>query len=135
MIKSIVTIALSLCMISVSVGQNGVSVTPKSVNTQVFTIVDPPHEFVGGDVALYTYVYRKLKFPPDPEMVECTVYVEFVVNEDGSLSNVSVKKGFSRGYNEEAMKVVASMPKWRSGTHEGQPIRVARTVPIRFKLF
>ncbi len=135
MLKTITTIALCLFVVPILIGQNREITTSKSPNSPVLTIVDTPPEFVGGDLALYTFVYQKLKFPSDSEMAECTVYIEFVVNEDGSLSNIGVKKGFNNAYNEEAIKVVASMPKWRSGKHEGQARRVARVLPIRFKLF
>jgi periplasmic protein TonB len=135
MIKTIATIALCLFIVPILIGQNSGKIASKSLNSPVLTIVDTPPEFVGGDLALYTFVYQKLKFPSDSEMAECTVYIEFVVNEDGSLSNIGVKKGFSNAYNEEAIKVVAAMPKWRSGKHEGQARRVARVLPIRFKLF
>jgi periplasmic protein TonB len=135
MLKTITTIALCLFVVPILIAQNNETATSKSLNLPVLTIVDTPPEFVGGEIALYTYVYQKLKFPSDSEMAECTVYIEFVVNEDGSLSNIGVKKGFSNAYNEEAIKVVASMPKWRSGKHEGQARRVARVLPIRFKLF
>lgn len=135
MLKTIATIALCLLVVPILIGQNSETTTSKSLNSSVLTIVDTPPEFVGGEIALYTFIYQKLKFPPDPDMVECTVYIEFVVNEDGSLSNIGVKKGFSTAYNEEAVRVVAAMPKWRSGKHEGQARRVARVLPIRFKLF
>lgn len=135
MLKTITTIALCLLGVPILIGQNSEKITSKSPNSPVLTIVDTPPEFVGGEIALYTFVYQKLKFPSDPEMVECTVYIEFIVNEDGSLSNIGVKRGFSTAYNEEAVRVVASMPKWRSGKHEGQPRRVTRVLPIRFKLF
>jgi TonB family protein len=135
MIKSLLTITLSVC-VSLLLGQTSVVVTPKSTKSTapILHIVDTPPEYIGGETALYTYIYQRLKFPADANMTECTVYVSLVVNEDGSLSNVSVKKGFSHSYNEEAIRVVESMPKWRAGSHEGQLARVSRVLPIRFKL-
>ena len=112
-------------------GQNNAS---NAQTTSVLTIVDTPPEYVGGDVALYTYIYQRLKLPPDG-MTECTVYVGFVVNEDGSLSNVAVKKGFSRDYNEAAVRVVEKLPKWRAGSDKGELRKVAIVLPIRFKVF
>ena len=91
---------------------NGVG--PKSVDTavtkrveaiKVKDIVDSPPEYVGGDAARYTFVYQRLRFPNNAEMVDCTVYVGFVVNENGSLSNIAVQKGFNRAYNEEAVRL------------------------------
>ena len=144
MIKSLLTITLSVC-VSLLFGQTSVVVTPKSTKltkstklaksaAPVLNIVDTPPEYIGGEIALYTYIYQRLKFPADADMSECTVYVSLVVNEDGTLSNVSVPKGFSHSYNQEAMRVVESMPKWRAGSHEGQLVRVQKVLPIRFKL-
>ncbi|MDZ7876033.1 MAG: TonB family protein [Saprospiraceae bacterium] len=131
--KLFLTITLSLSL-SFLFGQNKEVVTPKSTHP-VLNIVDTPPEYIGGETALYTYIYQRLKFPIDANMSECTVYVSLVVNEDGTLSNISVKKGFSHSYNEEAIRVVESMPKWRAGSHEGQLARVSRVLPIRFKLY
>jgi TonB family protein len=132
MIKSFLTITLSVC-VSLLFGQNKVVVTPKSA-MPVLNIVDTPPEYIGGEVALYTYIYQRLKFPVDANMIECTVYVSLIVNEDGTLSNISVKKGFSQSYNQEAIRVVESMPRWRAGSHEGRLARVEKVLPIRFKL-
>jgi Gram-negative bacterial TonB protein C-terminal len=132
MIKSFLTITLSVC-VSLLFGQNKVVVTPKSA-MPVLNIVDTPPEYIGGEVALYTYIYQRLKFPVDANMIECTVYVSLIVNEDGTLSNISVKKGFSQSYNQEAIRVVESMPRWRAGSHEGRLARVEKVLAIRFKL-
>jgi TonB family protein len=129
--KSITFITLALFMSPILYGQNN---TPTAHDTSVLTIVDTPPEYIGGDVALYTYIYQRLKLPPDA-MMECTVYVGFVVNENGTLSNVSVKKGFSRDYNEAAVRVIETLPKWRAGSHKGELRKVAMVLPIRFKIF
>ena len=119
------------------------SVGPKAVDTavtkrvepiKVKDIVDSPPQYVGGDAALYTFVYQRLRFPNDAEMVDCTVYVGFIVNENGSLSNIAVQKGFNRAYNEEAVRLVEAMPKWKVGVHEGKATKVAWVIPIKFKL-
>ena len=110
------------------------AVTKRVVAIKVKDIVDSPPEYVGGDVALYTFVYQRLRFPNNAEMVDCTVYVGFVVNENGSLSNIAVQKGFNRAYNEEAVRLVEAMPKWKAGVHEGKATKVAWVIPIKFKL-
>jgi periplasmic protein TonB len=129
--KSILTITLLFFTAPFLFGQTARMV---STDTTVMTLVDSPPEYIGGEVALYTYIYQHLRFPPDPNMIECTVYVGFVVNENGTLSDIAVKKGFSNSYNTEAVKVIKSMPKWRGGKHEGQARKVACVLPIRFKI-
>jgi periplasmic protein TonB len=130
MMKMILVSAFALLISQVATAQSNAEETPSAAAS----IVDSPPQYVGGDVALYTFVYQRLKFPSDAEMTECTVYVGFTVNEDGSLKNIAVKKGFNRGYNEEAVRVVAAMPRWRAGRHQGKATKVAWVIPIRFKL-
>jgi TonB family protein len=106
----------------------------KSEPLPVLTFADTPPEYVGGDVALYTYIYQRLRFPPNAEMKECTVYIGFVVNENGSISDIAIKKGFSSDYNEAAVRVIKGMPKWKPGKQDGVARKVAWVMPIRFKL-
>jgi len=63
-----------------------------------------------------------------------TVYVQFVVEKDGSISDVKVVRGIGGGCDEEAVRVVKSMPRWKPGKQRGQPVRVYFTLPIEFKL-
>ena len=62
------------------------------------------------------------------------MYVEFVVERDGSISNVNIKRGIGAGCDEEAARVVSSMPKWNAGKQNGQPVRVLFVLPIKFIL-
>jgi protein TonB len=66
--------------------------------------------------------------------IEGTVYVQFVVNEDGAVSNATVLRGIGGGCDEEALRVVNSMPKWKPGKQNGMPVKVFFTLPIRFVL-
>ncbi len=134
MIKFLLTIALVSCMTAFVTAQSGQEDRIEQPSPTVLDIVDSPPEYVGGEVALYTFIYQKLRFPTDLEMRECTVYVGFVVNEDGSLSDIAVKRGFGRDYNQAAVKVVEAMPKWRAGKHLGELKKVAKVLPIRFKI-
>jgi periplasmic protein TonB len=132
--KIIVLNALMFLLTHISIAQNGTFdflETPDT--TSVLDVVDTPPQYAAGEVALYTFIYQRLKFPPDSDMLECTVYVGFVVNEDGSLKNIAVKKGFNRAYNEEAVRVVSALPKWRGGKHQGRPRKVSWVIPIRFR--
>ena len=155
MMKSIFTAVLFLLFVQTMTAQkskkndiDGATASINTVNTTVVdtvvakrvkatpvkNIVDSPPQYVGGDAALYTFIYQRLRFPNNAEMVDCTVYVGFIVNENGSLSNVAVQKGFSRAYNDEAVRLVEAMPKWQAGVHEGKPAKVSWVIPIKFKL-
>ena len=63
-----------------------------------------------------------------------TVYVNFVVEPDGSISNISVGRGIGGGCDEEAVRVVKMMPKWKPGRQRGKAVRVSFNLPIHFKL-
>jgi periplasmic protein TonB len=132
--KSILSISFILFFSHILLGQNSQEDLPKTKDTSVLNVVDSPPEYIGGEIALYTFIYQRLRLPFDAQMRECTVYVGFIVNENGSLSDISVKKGFGKDYNEAAVRVVEAMPKWRAGSHQGELRKVAWTLPIRFKL-
>jgi TonB family protein len=103
----------------------------------VYSLVDNIAEFKGGQKELFKYLGMNVKYPADAREngIEGTVYVGFVVEKDGSLSNVNVKRGIGGGCNEASVIVVQSMNgKWNAGSHKGQKVRVAYTLPLKFKL-
>jgi TonB family protein len=93
-------------------------------------------EFKGGVQEMFKYLGENIKYPRTAREngVEGTVYVGFVVAEDGSVEDVMVKRGVSKDVNDEALRVVKSMPKWEAGKLDNELVRVAYTLPIKFKL-
>jgi periplasmic protein TonB len=93
-------------------------------------------EPVGGLKAFYDYISANLKYPEDAKAkkIEGRVHVTFIVETDGSLSNVQVSKGLGSGCDEEALRLIKSAPKWSAGKQGGSPVRVEVTRPITFKL-
>lgn len=85
---------------------------------------------------MMNYMQKNLRYPAlaRENGIEGRVYVQFVVNEDGSVSNAVVKRGIAGGCNEEAIRVVMSMPKWKPGMQKGHPVKVYYTLPITFML-
>jgi periplasmic protein TonB len=108
---------------------------PKEDNT-IFQIVEQKPMFPDGDAALFKWLGQNLNYPTvaKENEIEGTVYVGFVVDKDGSITDVAVKRGLSGGCNEEAVRVVNMMPKWNPGKQQGRAVRVAYTLPIKFKL-
>ena len=104
------------------------------VDTTVFQIVENQPEFPGGMAKLYKYLAHNVKFPSPAEEsgVQGQVVVHFVVEKDGSISNVTVLRGIGGGYDKEAVRVVKNMPKWKPGMQKGKPVRVSFNLPIRF---
>ncbi|MDX2250165.1 MAG: TonB family protein [Bacteroidia bacterium] len=93
-------------------------------------------EFPGGTKALARFFNKNYRYPLQAmnDEVEGVVYVRFIVNPDGSLSNAKVVKGVGYGCDEEAIRLVSLMPKWIPGEQDGKKVAVYKTIPITFRL-
>lgn len=103
---------------------------------EIFKIVEDQPEFPGGQNALMQYL-AKITYPPIAKEndIEGTVYIQFVVEKDGSVSNVTVARSSKdQMLDNAAVSHVKKMPKWTPGKQRGKPVRVQFVVPIRFKL-
>ncbi len=103
---------------------------------QIFTIVEDKPGFPGGDAAMYKYLGKNINYPSQARRmgIEGRVFVQFVVNKDGSISDVQAIKGIGAGCDEEAERVIKSMPKWKPGKQRGRPVKVRMVLPVYFKL-
>jgi protein TonB len=92
--------------------------------------------FPGGDAALQQYLSKNIKYPVVAEEngVQGRVIVTFVVERDGSITDVKVVKSVDPSLDKEATRVVKSMPHWIPGKQNGSAVRVKYTVPVTFKL-
>ncbi len=106
------------------------------VEEEVFLSVEENPEFPGGPAKLLEYIQKNLKYPmmARESDIQGRVFVGFVVEKDGSISNVKVLRGIGGGCDEEAVRVVQSLPKFKPGKQRGNPVRVQYTLPIVFKL-
>ena len=102
----------------------------------IYTVVEEMPEFKGGTQELYNYLGSNIKYPEvaKKEGISGRVFVQFVVEKDGSINNVKVLRGIGGGCDEEAMRVVKSMPNWKPGKQKGEEVRVVYNLPIKFKL-
>ncbi|PLW93191.1 MAG: energy transducer TonB [Marinilabiliales bacterium] len=93
-------------------------------------------EFPGGEEALFLYLGNNIKYPRAAREIDLqgTVILQFIIEKDGSVSNVVVARGIGGGCDEEAVRVVQKMPKWTPGKQYGRPVRVQYTLPVRFVL-
>lgn len=93
-------------------------------------------EFKGGLQAFGSFLGNNLSYPSDDRdnRVQGRVYISFIVEKDGSLSDVKVVRGVSDGINNEALRVINKSPKWIPGLQRGKPVKVSYTVPIVFQL-
>ena len=106
------------------------------VEAEIFKVVEVLPEFPGGAAKMMEYIQKNMKYPmmARESDIQGRVFVNFVVEPDGSISNVAVIRGIGGGCDEEAVRVVESMPKWNPGKQRGTAVRCAFTVPIIFKL-
>lgn len=127
--------------------ENGIiylSVVPKSVevlkvideNEQIFVIVEEMPDFPGGDMELRKFIANNVKYPEDAQKngIQGKVYVTFVVAKDGYVKNAKIARGVAPSLDEEALRVVNSLPMWKPGKQRGEYVNVAYTVPINFVL-
>lgn len=112
------------------------STNQSKMEGEVFTVVEELPEFDGGMDAFYKYVINEMTYPLQARQkgVEGRVDVQFVVEKDGTLSNVKAIKGIGEGCDIEAVRVVQNAPSFKPGTQRGKPVRVRMVMPIIFKL-
>lgn len=105
-------------------------------NQQVFDVVEKMPEYPGGQAALFEYLQKNVKYPADAEKkkVEGRVLVTFVVNTDGSITDIEVVRKAFPSLDAEAVRVISGMPRWKPGEQKGQKVRVKYTVPLTFRL-
>ncbi|GAB3518049.1 energy transducer TonB [Emticicia fontis] len=101
-----------------------------------FLSVEVSPSFMGGVNEMYKFLGKTLKYPSAAQRqnVEGRVYMSFVVEKDGSITDVHVMKGIGFGCDEEATRAVKLMPKWIAGKQNGRNVRVRFTIPVSFKL-
>ena len=110
--------------------------TPVEKNPEFFDVVEQMPEFPGGSAALIEYLSKNIRYPKAAMEadVQGRVIVNFVVLKDGSIGETKVVKTVSPELDEEALRCVQSMPKWKPGMQKGQPVNVKYTMPINFRL-
>ncbi|MCB9182864.1 MAG: energy transducer TonB [Flavobacteriales bacterium] len=103
---------------------------------QIFTIVEEQPAFPGGVEEMYKYLGKAVKYPEMAKDagISGTVYVTFEVDKEGNIKDVKVLRGIGGGCDEEAIRVVKAMPKWKPGKQRGKPVRVQFNLPIKFTL-
>jgi len=103
---------------------------------EIFTVVEDQPAPIGGMAAFYKYIGKKLKYPAQARRmgIEGRVFVQFVVDKDGSITDVVAVKGIGAGCDEEAVRVIQASPKWKAGKQRGRPVKVRMILPITFKL-
>jgi TonB family protein len=108
---------------------------PNDSENRIYTFVEQKPEFPGGEVALKAYLEKNVKMPvmAKENGVQGKVFITFMVEKDGSLSNPKVLRGIGYGCDDEAVRIIKNMPKWSPSKQNGQPVKVKYVLPIVFK--
>lgn len=111
-------------------------VKEEEVEEEIFEISEDQPEFPGGMEALYKFIGENMKYPETArnQEIQGKVYVAFVVEKNGSIGKVEILRGIGGGCDEEAMRVIKMLPKWKPGMQMGKAVRVRYKLPINFQL-
>ena len=121
-----------------SIVEEKLKTTAAPVDTTTYTVVmiEQQPTFPDGEAALFKYLANNLKYPAiaRESSIDGTVYVQFTIAKDGSITGTKVLRGIGGGCNEEAMRVINAMPNWKPGRQQGNAVKVRYTLPIKFRL-
>lgn len=108
----------------------------QATQDEVYSVYDVAPQFPGGQDAMMKFLANNLIYPDiaKEENQQGTIYITFIVEKDGSLSGIKILRGVSAALDEEALRVVKKMPKWKPGKVAGQIVRCQYNLPIKFKL-
>lgn len=112
------------------------SLAQQVIEENVFLRVEDPPKFVGGQEALSHFIKQHLTYPEEARKVQVSgkVELQFIVEKDGTITHVEVSWSLGKGCDEEALRVMKLMPKWKPGKQSGRAVRVRFTMPIVFAL-
>jgi len=126
---------MAICCLTTVLAQKTV-VSQKDQKEDPFNVVEDMPAFPGGMEAMIQFISSNIQYPADAkkQKVDGRVLVNFVVEKDGSITEVKVVKPTFPSLDAEAIRVVKAMPKWKPGYQRGQAVRVQFTMPINFSL-
>jgi protein TonB len=138
-------VAISVADVKGTDEENGLDVAELNENQEiaqepaaeeVFFVVEQMPEFPGGEAALRSYIAKNIKYPATAQEmgIQGKVYVTFIVDKTGTVTNVSIARGIDPALDKEALRVINSLPKWTPGKQRGSAVSVSYTVPINFSL-
>jgi protein TonB len=118
------------------VGNSDVKQVVEENPNQIFTAVEQSPAFPGGDAKFGAYLSKNIRYPAiaRENNVQGRVVLTFVVERDGSLTDIKVLRGLGSGTDEEAVRVLKASPRWKPGIQNGRPVRVQYSIPVSFTL-
>lgn len=136
MTRYILFTILAFTLITTAKAQKSDTLKGLEADTLVFITVEHEPEFPGGVKGFNKFLYKNLKWPDKTGTIDVQgkVFIMFVVEKDGTLSNIHVIRGLYPEFDTEAIRVMRLSPKWKPGTQNGHVVRVYYNMPIPFKL-
>ncbi len=103
---------------------------------EVYMFVEDQPSFPGGEDEMRKFISRNVEYPKEAREsgIVGTVYIQFIVEKDGTLTNIKVIRGVHESLNQEALRVIKLMPKWKPGKQRGKAVRTQFTIPLKFSL-
>ncbi|UFH53925.1 energy transducer TonB [Spirosoma sp. KNUC1025] len=119
-----------------STGQTAASTDTSSESSEIFTIVEEPPSFPGGNPQLDAYYRRFLRYPEVAlkNNIQGKVFLSFVVTKTGAIQQIEILRGMGFGTDEEAVRLVKNMPPWKPGRQSGRPVNVKYNLVIPFTI-
>ncbi|MDD5570171.1 MAG: energy transducer TonB [Bacteroidales bacterium] len=107
-----------------------------AVATPVYTVVEEMPAYIGGEEAMIKFLGENIKYPEKAKKkgIQGTVLISFIIDEEGNVTNAQIRKGIKKVCDEEALRVVKLMPKWKPGKQSGKPVKVQFIMPVNFTL-
>ena len=124
------------CLIHASTYSQSEVPPKESTDEEVFTAVEQMPEYPGGEDAMFKFLGDNLVYPKAAKKqgIQGKVWIGFIIDKEGGITNVEVLRGIGGGCDEEAVRVIKLMPKWIPGKQDGKPVNVKFRFPINFTL-
>lgn len=129
-------VTIGLLIINLNAKSQNSNIDEIKKDSLVFVVVEESPEFQGGDQARIEYLIKNINYPKKARKagIQGTVYITFIIEKDGKVSNVRILRGIGGGCDEESLRVVKNMPKWKPGRQRGKNVRVQYNMPLKFTL-
>ena len=134
--KKIALLLLVALLSSTTITAQKTVVSKKQSKEKVFDVVEEMPQFPGGQEGLMIFLRDNMKYPKEAteKGIQGRVLAKFIVEKDGLVSEPEIVKSVYPALDEEALRVVRCMPKWKPGKQNGKPVRVRFTIPLSFRL-
>lgn len=127
---------MKIILINIFLLLSVLNVSAQEEEEKIFMFTDQMPEFPGGDEALHQFIESHTCYPAKElrDSIKGTVYVQFIIDTSGKAIQPVIKKGYSRGFDSVAVKMIDQMPLWKPGIQNGKKVKVRYFVPVKFKI-